>query len=308
MTSAPKVSVCIPTFNGDKYIRAALYSVLNQNYQDFEVIVVDNGSTDRTAFLMEEVSSQSRRVRYFRNEKNIGLAGNLNRCLEYAKGDYIKYLCVDDLLLHGCLEQMVAGLDAHPTVSLVCGGRLSIDECGHSTGLQRYSRCTKIVPGYEAISRCLFGGNFIGGPTAVMFRKSDTRSGFREDLPQLMDMEMWFGLLERGSLLSIGATLCAIRSHKDQVTEANIRSSKLVDDNIRLFDQFSNKPYLQSAFPWKVRYRVLMTYRIWRSKEFIAKEGRRGILKKYGYGFLYSLIYIANSIVVLKRWLFARKA
>lgn len=307
MTSAPKVSVCIPTFNGAKYIKGALDSVLQQKYQDFEIVIVDNSSTDQTERLVAELSSQSEKIRFFRNAANIGLAGNLNKCLEYAGGDYIKYLCVDDLLLPGCLEQMVAELDEHLAVSLVCVGRLSINESGQPFGLQRYSCHREIIPGYKVISRCLFGGNFIGGPTAVMFRKSDALTRFRDDLPQLMDMEMWFRLLEHGSLLSIGTPLCAIRSHEDQITLANIRSSKLVDDNIRIFDEFSKKPYLQAVLSSKIRHKVLMTYRIWRSKEFISKEGRRGMLEKYGFGFLYYFMSIIYFIAVLKKRLFARR-
>lgn len=307
MTSAPKVSVCIPIFNGEKYIRDALHSVLQQNYQDFEVVIVDNSSTDRTALLVAEFSSQVGKVRFFRNEKNIGLAGNLNRCLEYASGDYIKYLCVDDLLIPGCLERMVAGLDAHPAVSLVCGGRLSINASGHTFGQQSYSRRDAIIPGHKVISGCLFGGNFIGGPTAVMFRKADALTRFRDDLPQLMDMEMWFCLLERGSLLSIATPLCAVRSHEDQITLANIRSSKLVDDNIRIFDEYSKKPYLKASISSKIRHKVLMTYRIYRSKEFISREGRRTMLERYGFGFLYFFISIPYFIAALKRRFFARK-
>ncbi len=307
MTSVPKVSVCIPIFNGEKYIKGALDSVLQQTYQDFDVVIVDNSSTDQTELLVAELSLKSEKIRFFGNAENIGLAGNLRKCLEYANGDYIKYLCVDDLLLPSCLEQMVAGLDAHPAISLVCGGRLSIDESGQPFDLQRYSCRSEIVPGYKVISRCLFGGNFIGGPTAVMFRKSDALALFRDDLPQLMDMVMWFGLLEHGSLLSIGTPLCEIRSHEDQITLANIRSSKLVDDNIRVFDEFSKKPYLQAVPFSKIRHKILMTYRIWRSKEFISEEKRRGMLENYGFGLLYFFMPTIHSIMSLKKRLYVRK-
>lgn len=300
MTSAPKVSVCIPTFNGAKYIKGALDSVLQQNYQDFEIVIVDNSSTDQTEFLVAELASQSEKIRFFKNSENIGLAGNLNKCIEHARGDYIKYLCVDDLLMPGCLEQMVAGLDAYPAVSLVCGGRLSINEAGQPFGLQNYSTRSGIIPGYKVINRCLFGGNFIGGPSAVMFRKSDAFALFREDLPQLMDMVMWFGLLENRSLLSIGTPLCAIRCHEDQITMANVRSSLLIDDNIRVFDEFSNKPYVRLVFLSNVHHKLLMTYRLWRSKEFISKDRRRDILEAYGFRFFYVFMPIVHFFRSLK--------
>lgn len=307
MAITPKVSVCIPTFNGAAYIRGAVDSVLKQEYQDFEVVIVDNCSTDKTEALVAELSSQSEKICFFRNEQNIGLAGNLNTCLEHARGEYIKYLCVDDLLLPGCLEQMVAGLDAHPAVSLVCGGRLSINESGQPFGLRRYSSHKEVIPGYKVITRCLFGGNFIGEPTAVMFRKSDMTARFRDDLPQLMDMEMWFRLLENGKLLNIETPLCSIRFHEAQMTRENIKSGRLIEDNVRIFNEFSKKPYLK-ATPWLViRHKLLMTYRVWVSRKFITREIKRSVLTRFGIRFVYPLMPMISSVLALKRK-FARKA
>jgi glycosyltransferase involved in cell wall biosynthesis len=307
VASIPRVSVCIPTFNGAGYIRGVLDSVLQQKFQDFEVVIVDNCSTDETQALAMEFSLQSEKIRFFRNEQNIGLAGNLNKCLEHARGEYIKYLCVDDLLLPGCLEQMVAGLDAHPAVSLVCGGRLSINESGQPFGLRRYSSHKEIIPGHQVIARCLFGGNFIGEPTAVMFRKSDMCARFRDDLPQLMDLEMWFRLLESGELLNIEAPLCSIRFHEAQMTRANIKSGRLIEDNVRIFNEFSKKPYLK-ATPWLViRHKLQMTYRVWVSRKFITREMRLSVLTRFGIHFFYPLMPIVSSMLALKRK-FARRA
>ena len=306
VSNSPKVSVCIPTFNGASYIKCALDSVLQQKYQDFEVVMVDNCSTDQTQAFVAELSSQFGKIRFFRNEQNIGLAGNFNKCLEHARGEYIKFLCVDDLLLPGCLEQMVAGLDAHPAVSLVCGGRLSINESGQPFGLRRYSSRKEIVPGYEAITRCLFGESSIGEPTAVMFRKSDTIARFRDDLPQLMDIELWFRLLEGGELLNIETPLCSIRFHEAQTTRANIQSGKLIEDNVRIFNEFSKKPYLEVT-PWLVmRHKLLMTYRVWVSRKFITRETKRSVLMRFGIRYVYPLMPMISFVLALKRK-FARR-
>lgn len=307
MAGTPKVTICIPTFNGAGYIRGAVDSVLQQKYQDFEVLIVDNCSADQTESLVAELSLQSEKIRFFRNEQNIGLAGNLNKCLDLARGEYIKYLCVDDLLLPGCLEQMVAGLSTHPAVSLVCGGRLSIDESGQPFGLRRYSSRKEVIPGSEVITKCLFGGNFIGEPTAVMFRKSVMRARFRDDLPQLMDMEMWFRFLESGELLNIETPLCAIRFHEAQMTRENIRLGRLIDDNIRLFNEFSQKPYLKVTRWLVIRHKVLMTYRVWVSRKFITREVRRTVLARFGIRFVYPLMPVISSVLAMKRT-FARRA
>lgn len=307
MASTPKVSVCIPIFNGVGYIRSALDSVLQQKYQDFEVVIVDNCSTDNTKALVEELSSQSEKIYFFRNEQNIGLAGNLNKCLEHARGEYIKYLCVDDMLLPDCLEQMVAGLDAHPAVSLVCGGRFSSDESGQPFGLRRYSSRKEVIPGSKVITRCLFGGNFIGEPTAVMFRKSDMRTRFRDDLPQLMDMEMWFRLLENGKLLSIEIPLCSIRFHEAQMTRENIKSGRLIEDNICLFNEFSQKPYLEVTPSLVIRHKLLMTYRLWVSRKFLTRETTQSVLTRFGIRFAYPFMPMISPVLALKRK-FSRRA
>lgn len=297
----PKVSVCIPTYNGANYIQEAIHSVLRQTYQDFEIIIVDNASTDNSVALVTELARGSEKIHLYRNDQNIGLAGNLNKCFQLARGEYIKYLCVDDLLLPDCLALMVERLDAHPDVDLACGGRISINEHGQPFGLRRYSCHDEIIPGPKVVSRCLFSRNFIGEPTAVMFRKSGMRSGFREDLPQLMDMEQWFRMLEASAMMNIKAPVCAIRFHEGQITLKNIKSGRLVEDNVRVFNEFSNKPYLEVT-PWLViRHKLLMTYRVWVSRNFITRKTRLDVLTRFGMRFAYPLMPILSSLLILKR-------
>jgi glycosyltransferase involved in cell wall biosynthesis len=301
LSGIPKVSVCIPVFNGASYVGATIDSVLKQKFHDFEIVVVDNCSTDHTEAIVAEHMLLSEKIIFYKNEKNIGMAENFNKCLEYARGKNIKYLCADDLLLPDCLETMVNGLDAHPEVSLVCGGRLSINEYGKSFGLNRYSSETQIVQGHEAITRCLFGLNFIGEPSAVLFRKSELLARFRSELPQLMDMDVWFRLLEKGHLLSIKTPLCSIRSHDAQMTRENINSGKFIEDYIRVFDEFSKKPYVKSNLWLVFWYRFLMTYRVWTYRKFIAHEMRRETLTNYGMLIAYPFMPIIFSVLDLSR-------
>ncbi|TFH08432.1 MAG: glycosyltransferase family 2 protein, partial [Nitrosomonadales bacterium] len=87
----PKVSICIPTFNSENYLRQAIESALSQNDQDFEIVIVDNCSTDHTGKLVEDLQKRNDgRVHFYKNDHNIGLAGNFNECLKYAQGEYIK--------------------------------------------------------------------------------------------------------------------------------------------------------------------------------------------------------------------------
>ncbi len=300
-SNTPKVSVCIPVFNAADYLRQAVESALGQDIQDFEIVIVDNCSTDHTASLVSELQQLSNgRIRFYQNDHNIGLVGNLNRCLEYAKGAYIKFLCADDMLLPGCLGKMASGLDLHQPVKLVSCSRLVIDVHGNKLGEKRYMAGDTVVDGKQVITRCLFGGNYIGEPTAVMFRKSDLKGRFREDMPQLSDMDMWFQLLEQGDLLGMEEPLCAIRSHAAQMTHANVKLGMLIEDNIKLFEAYSHKSYLEATWLLILQHKLLMTYRVWVSRKSISGEKRKMVLDRYASQLAYTLMPMVERALYLK--------
>src|SRR3990167_954010 len=94
----PLVSVCVPTFNSEKYLRQTLDCVLGQTFQDIEIVVVDNRSTDCTVGICREYQQQDRRLSIHENQTNLGAFANFNRCIQLATGTYIKFLMSDDLL------------------------------------------------------------------------------------------------------------------------------------------------------------------------------------------------------------------
>lgn len=298
----PKISICIPVFNGAAYVVHAIESAMRQTYQDFELVVVDNCSTDSTLAIIQEMSANlGGKLRLYKNDSNLGLAGNLNKCLEYANGEYIKLLLVDDLLLPDCLTLMAKVLDQRSSVALVCGKRLIIDDRSNVIAEKSYSPLGGIFPGAIATSRCLYEGNFIGEPTAVMFRKVDLKNGFSADFPQLMDMAVWFQLLERGDLFNITGPVCAIRVHEAQMTTGNVKSGRLVDDNVRLFEEFSKKSYIKATLSMVLKHRVLMTHRVWVSRKAVSEEKRQAVLSKYGSRFWYLLMPVITFVLALKR-------
>lgn len=107
-TRQPKVSIGLPVFNGEKYLPGALNSLVQQDYQDFELVVSDNVSTDATEAICRELAAKDGRIRYYRNETNVGASGNYNRVFELARGDFFKWASHDDechpSLVRRCLE------------------------------------------------------------------------------------------------------------------------------------------------------------------------------------------------------------
>jgi glycosyltransferase involved in cell wall biosynthesis len=114
----PRVSIGLPVYNGENYLREALDSILAQTFPHFELIISDNASTDKTREICEAYVARDRRIRYYRYDKNIGLAGNFNRVLALSTGDFFKWAAHDDVIAHDFLAKCVAVLDRFPDVIL----------------------------------------------------------------------------------------------------------------------------------------------------------------------------------------------
>lgn len=114
----PRVSIGLPVYNGERYLEEALQSLLSQTFQDFEIIIADNASNDRTGEICRQYAARDGRVRYYRNAQNLGAAPNFNCTVVLATGDYFKWACHDDLCAPEYLERCVAVLDRDPSVVL----------------------------------------------------------------------------------------------------------------------------------------------------------------------------------------------
>ena len=133
--TVPKVSVGLPVYNGGKYLSIAIDSLLTQDYGDFELIVSDNASTDTTKEICVKFAAKDQRVRYYRNETNIGAMGNFNRVFALARGELFKWATHDDVHLPGYLRRCVDVLERAPsTVVLVAPRTEIIDAEGRTTG------------------------------------------------------------------------------------------------------------------------------------------------------------------------------
>jgi glycosyltransferase involved in cell wall biosynthesis len=121
----PRVSVGLAVYNGENFVASALESILAQTYSDLEVIVSDNASTDRTPEICRAFALRDSRIRYTRNDANIGSTRNFNRVFGLSRGEYFKWAAHDDLIAPEFLHECVAELDAHPDVVL-CHTRTSI--------------------------------------------------------------------------------------------------------------------------------------------------------------------------------------
>jgi glycosyltransferase involved in cell wall biosynthesis len=264
----PAVSVCIPTYNNAHFISDALDSVLAQTFTNFECIVLDNCSTDNTREVVAKYLERDKRIKYSVNETNIGSGGNFNRCLQHATGQYVKFLCADDLLQPACIEQLVSIMEENPSVVLAACARQFTDRHLVPTFSLAYSKQPEVLAGTEVIKKCFIEGqNFIGEPTAVLFRSKDAERGFNLSYRQLIDMDMWFHILEKGNFAFTPEVLCVIRQHGEQETISNFATDAAIEDEFRLYYDYVKKEYMNISSVTKYKIKYTKAFFAWKQQD-----------------------------------------
>lgn len=133
----PKVSVGMPVYNGERYLEAAVDSILAQSFDDFELVISDNASTDGTEEICRTYAHKDERIRYFRMRENYGVIDNFNSVFRLSAGEYFKFASSDDVCEHDYLRKAVEVLDRDPSVVLVWARTLGIDEHGTPVPMQQ---------------------------------------------------------------------------------------------------------------------------------------------------------------------------
>lgn len=183
----PLISVCIPVFNGDNFIREAVDSILNQTEKNFELLVVDNCSKDQTLNIVAEYKDP--RIEVIVNKRNLGVVPNFNRCIELAKGELVVLLPHDDVLLPTALEVFSKALVSDSEVGLAYSSYYIIDERGKKLHFTSGDAEDKVMTSREAFA-ILAGGNPI--QCAMVRREIYALLGsWDKNLRLVCDWEMW---------------------------------------------------------------------------------------------------------------------
>ena len=200
LSRRPSVSVVVPVFNGEAYLREAIDSILGQTYAPFEVILMDDGSTDSTAAI---AASYEERLRYVRQPENRGQFGNVNDGIALARGELIGVFHADDFYTPELIEREVAWLQAHPTAGAVFCSDVFIDAGGREFGrlvLPAEIRGGQPL-GYASILNALLvhGNSFLRCPTALVRASVYRQVGpYRhEEFKNTSDLEMWIRIARR---------------------------------------------------------------------------------------------------------------
>ncbi len=174
MTSVPRLSIGLPVYNGEEYLSEALEALLGQSYEDFELIISDNASTDGTEDICRRYMAHDPRIRYVRQSRNIGAAPNHNFVFREARGELFKFASHDDLYGRDFLRRCVDALDAHPHVVLAHAQKAIIDGAGNITKLFDYQLATDSPRAPERFRSMLFSSgsdDFYGVIRADVLRR-----------------------------------------------------------------------------------------------------------------------------------------
>jgi glycosyltransferase involved in cell wall biosynthesis len=219
MTSAPRLSIGLPVYNGEEYLAESLDALLGQSYADFELIITDNASTDTTPDIARRYVAADPRVRYERLTTNIGAAGNHNHVLTLARGELFKWASHDDLYGRDLLARCVEALDAHPEMILAHAGTAIIDGDGTVVEPFEYRLATDSPSAPERFASLLFapgGDDFYGViRTDVLRRIKPHDSYYHADRTFVIDLAM------QGPFIQVPELLYFRRDHPTRALRGN---------------------------------------------------------------------------------------
>lgn len=222
------VSVCIPVYNGEQFIRETIEMVLKQDYDNIEVLVSDNASTDKTVDEINKV--HDKRVRLLHNKVNIGMGGNWNGVMKQAKGEYVNIVCADDFLLPYAIKEKVKVFDNNPDVNIVSSASYVMNESGKKIMKRRpFKRSCKLDG--KIMQRELFiKRNLFAEPTNNMLRRSAIlRTGeFDANLWYTIDWDYWIRILEEGNAYYIDKPYSGFRISASSATGTNLNGKEKI--------------------------------------------------------------------------------
>lgn len=223
-------SVIIPNYNQEKYIRSAIQSVLEQTCRDFEIIVVDDGSTDQSKAIIDEFGEQ---VRYLWQE-NQGLAGARNTGIRAARGEYIALLDADDIWLPGYLEKIKALIEQHPGAVVFYTAAFCMDQQGRPL-TQKLGLPVRDVSDREKLYQSLLRGNYIIPSTVTIRKDVIVEAGlFDPTLRSCEDIDLWLRIAQENSFVGTGDCLIRYRLHPASLSK---NSQKMIQSKHRVIEK-----------------------------------------------------------------------
>jgi glycosyltransferase involved in cell wall biosynthesis len=238
----PRVSVIIPSYNHEKYVAEAIQSVLDQSYQDFEIVITDDGSNDNTVDVIKQFTDS--RIKLFVFDKNLGASIATNHCIKNSTGEFVALLNSDDVWLPNKLEKQVQFLDKHPDIGAVFSysefidenSQLFIKEHFYTTIFQQPNRTR-----FEWLNYFFYRGNCLCHPS-ILIRKEcyDTVGLYDPRYAQLPDFDFWIRLCQKYEIHIIVEKLIRFRLRDNEANASGQRPETLARHSVELCQIYKN--------------------------------------------------------------------
>lgn len=229
----PKVSVLMPVFNSEVYLSEAIDSILNQTFEDFEFIIIDDGSNDRSQEIVRSYSDP--RIRFYVNKQNMGVAATLNRGLELATGEYIARMDSDDISLPNRFKEQVDFLNRHQSVGVI-GSNIEVFGENLVTTTRNFPQNSQKLKAELLFSSCF-------AHPAVMIRRKcliQYKLKYSPEYNGIEDYVLWWRMAEVTELGSVNRVLLRYRQHELQATKNHSvyhveRRKSFIEERLRVF-------------------------------------------------------------------------
>lgn len=226
--NTPRVSVLMAAYNGDDFLAQAIESIHGQTFENWELVVIDDGSTDRTSSILAEAAHNDPRMRVVRQDTNTGLTRALNRAIDMARGEILARHDADDVSRPDRLRRQVDFLDAHPEIGIVGSNYHEIDEAGRSKALVR-------PPADHTAIRALSVYHSPFCHSSVAMRRSALEplgALYDEALRYSQDMDLWRRLLAATRGANLPEPLVGFRRHDARISSAKHEEQQRIADSI----------------------------------------------------------------------------
>lgn len=253
-TYSPQISIIIATYNREAFIAEAIESILNQTYKDWEMIIIDDASEDKTEEIVKKYINNDSRIKYFKNEKNLGIAKSRNRGLNLAEGIYIAPLDSDDIWIDkDKLKKQIEFLDANPDYALLGGGIMHIDK--NSNYIKKV-----LFPVYDSLIRNIILQYNPFAQSTLLFRKNIALElgGYSTEYKICDDYDLWLKFGIKYKFTNIPQVLSGYRIHGNNITyKKRLTTAKEILEIVKKYAKYYKRPYLGII---KAYIRLLISY------------------------------------------------
>ena len=233
MDNPPILSVLMPVFNSELFVAEAIESILKQTFKDFEFLILDDASTDKSLEIIKNYESKDSRIKVYQNEKNLGVVESRNKLINLSKGKYIAWLDSDDIALPNRFEKQIKFLEDHPEIGLVGAFPIIIDEFGNKIGKWSFETDPQKLK-----IELFFHSPFL--TSSVVIRKSALPQNFYDSkFPVAEDFDLYSKISEHSDTANIPEFLVKYRINSKGLSKTN--SEKMERLSIQVIQEHAEK-------------------------------------------------------------------